>query len=136
MLLNDLQAAVSPAIALALELLEIVGQQSMAVTLVGVMRFPAKLEDGEPQIRVLADRIARPAAGRVQRRASDQAHRTMHDDGVDFVPLHHADIEEAGIFAVHSVVRDAASGVTMILRRLYEPDLRIGEHRREILEPV
>jgi hypothetical protein len=43
----------------------------------------------------------------------------VHDDGVGLVPLHHADIEEAGIFAVHGVVHDTAFAVAMILGRLH-----------------
>ena len=60
----------------------------------------------------------------------------MHDDGVGFVPLHHADVEEAGIFGVHRVVHDAAFAVAVILRRLHEADVRIGEQRHQILQPV
>ena len=58
------------------------------------------------------------------------------DDGVDLVPLHHADVEEAGIFAVHHRVQDAAVAVAMVLRRLHQPDVGIGEGRHEILQPV
>ena len=104
MLLEDLEAAIGPAVALFLVGLEAVGQQAVAVAAVGVVRVPAELEDGEAEIGVLADRVARPAAGGFQRGAADQAHGAVHDDGVDFVPLHHADVEEAGIFAVHGVV--------------------------------
>ena len=57
----------------------------------------------------------------------------MRDDGVDLVPLHHADIEEAGIFAVHHHLHDASVAVAMILRRLHEADRRIGEGRHQIL---
>ena len=58
------------------------------------------------------------------------------DDGVLLVPLHHADVEEAGIFAVHGVMHGAALAVAVVLRRLDQADLGIGEHRHEILEPV
>ena len=109
MLLDDLEAAIRPAMALLLVGLESVGQQAVAVALVGVVRLPAVLEDGEAEIGVFADRVARPAAGGVERGAADQAHRAVHDDGVDLVALDHADIEEAGIFAVHGVMHDAAS---------------------------
>ena len=98
--------------------------------------MPAVLEHGEAEIGVLADRVARPAAGRVQRGAADQAHGAVHDDGVGLVALDHADVEEAGIFAVHGVVHDAAVAVAVILRRLDQADLGIGEQRREILQPV
>ena len=60
----------------------------------------------------------------------------MRDDGVDLVPLHHADIEEAGIFAVHHRVHHAPVAVAVILRRLHEADARSGEGRDKILKPV
>ena len=107
-LLHDLEAAIGPAVALLLVGVEAVGQQAVAVAPVGVVREPAEFENGQAEIGVLADRVARPVAGGVQRRAADQAHRAVHDDGVLFVPLHHADVEEAGIFAVHGVMHDAA----------------------------
>ena len=64
-----------------------------------------------------------------QRGAADQAHGAVHDDGVGLVPLHHADVEEAGVFAVHGVVHHAALAVAVILRRLHQADLGIGEQR-------
>ncbi len=60
----------------------------------------------------------------------------MHDDGVGLVALDHADVEEAGIFAVHGVVHERALAVAMVLRRLDHPDLGIGEGRHQVLEPV
>ncbi len=72
----------------------------------------------------------------VDRGAPDQAHRAVHDDGVDFVALDHADVEEAGIFGVHGVVHQRAVAVAMVLRRLHEADARIGEQRHQILEPI
>ena len=122
--------------ALLLVGLEGVGQQAVAVAAVGVVREPAVLEHGEPEIGVLEDGVARPAAGAFHRRAADQAHGAVHDDGVDLVALHHADVEEAGIFAVHGVVHQRAVAVAMVLRRLHQADARIGEHRHQILEPV
>ena len=75
--------------------------------------------------------LDQPPAG-VERGAADQAHGAVHDDGVGLVALDHADVEEAGIFAVHGVMHDAAVAVAVILRRLHQADLRIGEGRHEI----
>ncbi len=100
------------------------------------MREPAVFEQRQPEIGVLDDGLARPAADGLDGGAPDQAHRAVHDDGVEFVPLHHADIEEAGIFGVHRLVHHRAVAVAMILRRLHEPNARIGEQRHQILEPV
>ena len=122
MLLENLEAAIGPAVALLLVGLETVGQQAVAVAAVGVMRVPAELEQREAEIGVLADGVARPAAGGFQRGAADQAHGAVHDDGVGLVPLHHADVEEAGIFAVHGVMHQAALAVAVILRRLHQAD--------------
>ena len=135
-LLDDLEAAIGPAMALLLEGLVGVGQQAVAVAVVGVMRQPAVLDDGKAQIGVLADGVAGPAAGHVHRRAPDQAHGAVHDDGVGLVALDHADIEEPGIFAVHDVVHQRTVAVAMVLRRLHEADAGIGEHRHQILQPV
>ena len=122
--------------ALLLEGLVGVRQQAVAVAMVGVMGQPAMLDDGKPEIGILANGVAGPAAGHVHRRAADQAHRAVHDDGVLLVALNHADIEEARIFAVHDVVHQRTVAVAMILRRLHEANARIGEHRHQILQPV
>ena len=50
----------------------------------------------------------------------------MHDDGIGLVALDHADVEEAGILAVHGVVHDAAAAIAVVLRRLDHADLRVG----------
>ena len=122
--------------ALLLVGLEGVGQQAVAVARVGVVDLPAVLEHGEAEIGVLDDGVARPAAGGIERGAADQAHGAVHDDGVGLVALDHADVEEAGIFAVHGVVHERALAVAVVLRRLDHADLRIGEGRHEVLEPV
>ena len=100
------------------------------------MRQPAVLDDREPEIGILADGIAGPAAGHVHRRAPDQAHGAVNDDGVFLVALDHADVEEPGIFAVHHVVHQRAVAVAMVLRRLHEADPGIGEQRHQVLQPV
>ncbi len=100
------------------------------------MGVPAVLEQCEAEIGVLADGVARPAAGSLERRAPNQAHGAVHDDGVELVALHHADVEEAGIFAVHGVVHQAARAVAVILRRLHQGDVRVAELRHQVLEPV
>ena len=63
----------------------------------------------------------------IERGAPDQAHGAVHDDGVGLVALDHADVEEAGIFAVHGVMHERAFAVAVVLRRLDHADLRIGE---------
>jgi len=64
------------------------------------MGQPAVLDDAKPEVGILADGVAGPAAGHCHRRAPDQAHGAVNDDGVLFVALDHADVEEPGIFAV------------------------------------
>ena len=88
------------------------------------MCAPAAREQREAEIGILDDGIARPSAGVDQRAAADKAHGAVRDDGVDLVPLHHADIEEAGIFAVHHRMHDAPVAVAMVLRRLHKTDGR------------
>src|SRR5581483_7433025 len=132
-LLENLEAAIGPAVALLLVSLEGVGQQAMAIAAPGVMRLPAELENGEAEIGVLANGVARPAAGLLHGGAADQAHGAVRDDGIGFVPLHHADIEEARVFAVHRIVDNAAAAVAVILRRLHQTDAAVGEERGQIL---
>ena len=88
------------------------------------------------EISVLADGVARPAAGVFHGGTTDQAHGAVHHDGVDLVAFHHADVEEAGIFAVHGGVQRAPVAVAVILRCLHQADLGIGESRHQMLEPI
>ena len=108
----------------------------MAVALVGVVGLPAKFEQREAEIGVFANRVARPSTGCVDGGAPHQAHRAMRNDRIEFVALDHADVEEAGVFAVHGVMHDAAFAVAVILRRLHQADGRIAEERDEVPEPV
>src|SRR5262249_58964902 len=78
-LADDLQAAIGPAVALLLVGLEGVGQEAVAVAAAGVERRPALLDDGEAEIGVLADRVARPAARGRERAAADQGPRRVPD---------------------------------------------------------
>src|SRR5438876_1129415 len=73
-LLDDLRAARGPPVALFLERLERIGQQAPAVAAVGVERAPAVLEDGKPEVGILDDGVARPAARRLDRGAAEEAH--------------------------------------------------------------
>src|SRR5204863_6192054 len=88
-LADNLNATISPAMALFFISFEAVGQQSPAVAAVGVMRAPAALEHGEPEIGIFADGVARPVAGIEQGGATHEAHGPVHDDGIRLVPLHH-----------------------------------------------
>src|SRR6202044_3053056 len=89
-LLDDLEPAIGPAMALLLEGLIGVRQQAVAIAVVGVMGQPAVLDNAEAEIGVLADGVAGPAAGHVHRSAPDQAHGAVNDDGVDLIALDHA----------------------------------------------
>src|SRR4029079_9955140 len=57
-LLHDLEATISPAVALLLVRLEAIRQQSVAVAVIGVVGLPAELEQSESKIGVFADRVA------------------------------------------------------------------------------
>ena len=67
-LAHELQAAERPTVPLPLVGFERVRQQPVAVAVIGVVREPATLEDGEAEIGVLDDGIARPAPGALDRR--------------------------------------------------------------------
>ncbi|OIQ66645.1 hypothetical protein GALL_517830 [mine drainage metagenome] len=90
--------------ALLLEGLVSVRQQAVTVAVIGIVRQPAVLDDGQPKVGILADGVASPAAGHVHGRTPHQAHGAMDDDGVGLVALNHADIEKPGIFPVHDVM--------------------------------
>ena len=60
----------------------------------------------------------------------------MDDDGVDLVALNHSDIEKTGIFGVHGAMNETAVAVAMVLRRLNDPHMGVGERRRQVLEPI
>ncbi len=136
MLAHQLQAAERPALTLALVGRERIGQEPIAIAAIGVMREPSAGENGDAEIAVLHDGVARPAADAIERVPPDQAHRAVHDNGIDLVALDHADIEEPGIFGVHGVMHNRAIAVAVILRRLHQPNLRIGKLRNQIFEPV
>src|SRR5439155_4005038 len=78
MFAQNLEAAIGPAMALLLVGVERVGQQAVAVAPVGIVDVPAELERGEAEISVLHNRVARPAAGGLDRGAPDEAHGTVH----------------------------------------------------------
>ena len=135
-LLENLQSAIGPAVTLLLVGFESVGQEAMAIAAIGIVDLPAALENAKTEIGILDNGVARPAAGGEKRRAADQAHGAVHDDRVCLVALDHADVEEAGIFAVHGVMHEAARPVAVVLRGLHHPDLGIEEGGQEVLEPV
>jgi hypothetical protein len=135
-LLHNLHGAAGPARPLRPEGEIVLRQQSPAIAAVGVVGTPAELQDRQAEIAVLANRVARPAARGLQRGTADQAHRAVHDDGVGLVALDHADIEEAGIFGVHGGVDQAAVAVAVILRRLNQSHLGVGETGDQIPEPL
>src|SRR4029077_18233493 len=111
-LLDDLYRACCPARPLGSEGQIVLRQQSPAIATGGVVGAPSLFQDRQPEVAVLANRVARPAAGGIKSRATDQAHGAVDDDRVDFVALHHADIEEAGIFGIHGAMNKAAAAVT------------------------
>src|SRR5512147_807015 len=115
MLLDELHTAISPAVALPLIGGKVARQQAPAVAGIGVMRPPSALEQREAEIGVLDDGVARPAAGVGERRPAHEAHRAVGDDCIHLVPLHHAYVEETGIFPVHYRLRNAALAVAMVL---------------------
>src|SRR5579872_3817369 len=101
MFLQDLRAAISPTMTLFFEGLVAIRQQAPAIAAIGILGTPAMFQDREAEIGIFANRVARPAARHFQRSAANETHRSVNDDGVIFIPLHHTDIEEPGIFAVH-----------------------------------
>src|SRR5215468_12548226 len=100
------------------------------------MSLPAELQNGKPEVGILADGVAGPSASSLKRRATNEAHSAVNDDGISLVALDHAYIEEAGIFTVHHIVERTAFAVAVILRCLHQPDLGVGERRDQIGKPI
>src|SRR5215470_2302214 len=100
------------------------------------MSLPAQFQNGKPEIGVLADGIAGPPAGGIERRATDETHGAVYDDGISLVALDHPDIEETSIFAVHRMVEWAAAAVAVVLRRLHQSDLGFSERRHQVGKPI
>src|SRR4029077_16403257 len=108
--------------------------QAMSVAPIGVMDLPSIFEHLQPEVAVLDDGVARPAADRHQRVAAHQAHGAMHDDGIRLIALDHADVEEARVLSVHGMMHNGAIAVAMILRRLNHPALGVAEARPRVFE--
>src|SRR5499427_10290648 len=100
------------------------------------MSLPPELQDGETEVGVLADGVAGPSGGGLERGSANEAHGAVDDNGIGFITLDHADIEEARILAVHHIMERTALAVAVILWRLHQPDLGIGEDRDQIAEPI
>src|SRR5690242_2790169 len=116
MLLENLEAAIGPPVSLFLVGIEAIGQQAVTIALVRIVGLPAEFEQRQAEVGVLANGVARPPAGGLNGGSPDQAHGAVRNNGVELIALDHADVEEAGIFAVHGVVHDATFAIAMILR--------------------
>ena len=60
----------------------------------------------------------------------------MLDDRVVLVALDHADVEEAGVLAVHHRLEHRALAVAMVLRRLHQAHGGVAEVRHQVPQPV
>ena len=60
----------------------------------------------------------------------------MGDDGIGFVPLHHADIKKPSVLGVHRTMQPATVAIAVILRGLNQPHAGIGKGRHQVLEPI
>ena len=67
---------------------------------------------------------------------ADQRHGAMLNDGVAFVPLNHADMEESGIFPIAHALERVFILVAIILRRLHERDFGFREIRNGRAQPI
>src|SRR3546814_11841758 len=92
--------AMGPEEALLAILHEAGGNQATPEAAVHVDRMITGLEQAQPELGILADAPLGPAADAVQSIAANQRHRAVLDDRIAQAALHHADIEEAGIFPV------------------------------------
>src|SRR3569623_3038240 len=97
-------------------------RETLAELLVDVDRFITLREQAQAEFRVLADAPLRPALHVGQRGLADHGHGAVLDDGVAFVAVRHADVEEAGELPIDLFLESFAFPLAMVLRRLYEGD--------------
>ena len=134
--LQDLHRAIGPAEALRLVGVQRIRHDALAVGARIIDRLPAFLEQPQAQFRILGDAPFGPAADSLQRRFAYHGHGAVLDDRVVVVTLHHADLEEAGIFPVAGLLEAALFLVVIILRRLHQADGRVLEMRHHVVQPV
>ena len=134
--LQDLHRAIGPAVALLAIGLEAVRHQPAAIALLGVDRPMARLEQAQAELGILGDAPFGPAAGLRQGGLPDQRHGAVLDDGVLLVPGLHAEIEETGILPEAHPLEEVLVAVAVVLRRLHQGHLRVGEMRRQVAQPA
>src|SRR3569832_2905463 len=110
-------------------------RETLAEHLVDVDRFITLREQAQAEIRVLAAAPLRPALHDGQRGLADQGHGAVLDDGVAYVAVHHAEVEEAGELPIDHFLESIAFPLAMVLRRLSEGDFVPCVIRRAAAQP-
>src|SRR5262249_40388076 len=100
------------------------------------MSLPAELQDGNPEIGVLADGVARPPPGRLECGATNEAHCDVNEYCLRLVALEHAETKETGVFPVPGGVGRTAPAVAVNLRRLPQPDFGVSKRGHQVDEPI
>src|SRR4051794_19115506 len=130
--LKDLHRAIGPAKSLSLIRREAVRHKALTEAVRHINRFIARFEQAEAEFGVFGDAPLTPATDFDQSRLADQGHSAVLDDRVAFVPLDHADFEEALVFPVAHGLEGVATPVAIVLRRLDETNLlalEVGDGR-------
>jgi hypothetical protein len=127
---QDLDATEAPAEPLALEGLEGQRHHALAEGPVDVQARPSVAEQPERQLGVLGDAPLVPATRLHQGVLADQSHRAGEDRAVPLVARRLRDREEVLVGVVEPPVERRLTPVAVVLRRLDEADLLVGEQRR------
>ena len=131
---QDLDAAETPPVALALERLEGQRHDALAVGLVHVPPGPAGPQQPQRQLGVLGDAPLIPAAELLERDPPDQPHRAREDRAVPLVARRLGHREEILVGVVQPPVVPGTLPATVILRRLGEANPALGEQGCAALE--
>src|SRR6202035_6113518 len=110
--------------------------QAAAVARGHVAGIKPRLEDAQPELRVLGDAPLGPAAAAAQLCAPHHGHGAVLDDGVAVVARDHAYVEEAAVLGVAHGLEGAHARIAVVLRRLHDGDTRIVETLRHIAQPA
>src|SRR5690606_25826563 len=135
-MLHDLHRAIGPAETLADIARQRVRCEAAPERVVHIDAVITRAIELDTKFGILADAPFRPTTHALKRALAHHRHSAVLDDGVEIVSLHHADMEETGIFPVSHILECAFVAVAIILRRLHEADIMLVEIGNEGAQPV
>src|SRR5690348_8463469 len=124
MVLHDLHRAIHPAIALPHEGVECIGHHTLAHALGDISCAITGFEEFQAEFGIFRDAPFGPTADFSKRVLAHDRHGAMLNDGVVFIALDHADLEEAAILLIGHGLEYVLLRVAIVLWTLNKRDLR------------